>query len=187
MSNYDTGKYVFVSTISGVNEAFRTEPLQIYGAGEKEDLLTKLILAEENENISELEWVVENRWEYLSLDKEGYDAIADTEDVKYHEIFCKNVLATQFATLDEFADKFNKTVCIADLYTTTDAQGDVKAIAEKFGLTQSTAYKDYTNEADTEIGKLVSTQLAGQCTELTADFVHIVCDYALQQKKIGEE
>ncbi|MBQ7901651.1 MAG: S-layer homology domain-containing protein [Clostridia bacterium] len=169
MSGYDTNKYVFVSTISGVNEAFRTDALQIYGAGEKADLLTKLTLAKANEDISELEWVVENRWEYLSLDKEGYDAIADTEDAKYHEIFCKNVLGTQFATLDEFADKFNKTVCIADLYITTDAQGDVKAIAEKFGLTQSTAYKDYTNEADTEIANLVSAQLAGQCTELTAD------------------
>lgn len=172
MSNYDTGKYIFVSTVSGKNEAFRTEALQIYGSGEKTDLLNKMLAAKTNGTISEVKWVAENRWEYLSLDKTGYDlipttAISESTTESYLDVFCKNVLQSAFTTLDEFKEKFNKTVEISALYTTTDAKKTTDELLKSFALTKSKTYEAYSEEE--ELALVAATALKDGCLKLTAD------------------
>lgn len=182
VSSFDTADYKFAADVEGLSSPIYTEPsIKIYNAGEKASLWTKIKTAEENDDTSEIVWVIENRSEYLSLNKADYDTLG-----AHQTQFLTNVVNCSYTSLDDFVKKFNLNIQLAGFIgaNETQAKSLMESLFKDFSMENSpavTAYKNSELLSAEAVSSMINNALA-----LTTDNFKLIFDTAIILKELSQ-
>lgn len=182
VSSFDTADYKFAADVEGLSGPVFTEPsIKIYNSGEKTTLWAKIKTAEENDDTSEIVWVIENRSEYLSLDKAGYDALG-----AHQTQFLTNVVNCSYASLDDFVKKFNLNIKLAGFIGADEEQSKslMESLFDDFSMENSAAVTAYKN-SEVLSASAVSDITANAAT-LTTDNFKLIFNTAIILKELSQ-
>lgn len=177
-AGYDTGDYIFAADVDGRTASLKTDPaLRIYSAGEKEEIWKRI----QKKTEADLEWVVENRGEYLELDTATYNALG-TQKAQ----FLKNCLDCTYSSLDDFVKKFNINTALCGFIGATDDAAHTLAtdIFKRLATESTTAVKAYGENAQLKAAAI--NALVTNATTLTADNFKLTFETAVVLKELEQ-
>lgn len=181
VSSFDTGDYKFAADVEGLSAPVYTESIKIYNSGEKAALWTKIKTAEANDDTSEILWVIENRSEYLSLDKAGYDVLGE-----HQTQFLTNVVNCNYTSLDDFVRKFNLNIELAGFIDANETQAKslMESLFEDFSMESSPAVTAYKNSE--ALSGIAAASMKADAATLTTDNFKLTFDTAIILKELSD-